>query len=64
MSINQIESQIGMKDMKTAEVTQIIMKTTGECLSAETIEVGGDTPDWGLIQQGSCNLVAASLRMR
>ena len=41
MSINQIESQIGMKDMKTAEVTQTIMKTTGECLSAETIEVGG-----------------------
>jgi len=41
MSINQIESQIRMKDMKAVEVTQIIMKTTGECLSAETIEVGG-----------------------
>ena len=26
-----------------AKVTQIIMKTTGECLSAETIEAGGKT---------------------
>ena len=43
MSINQIESQIRMKDMKAVEVTQIIMKTTGECLSAETIEAGGKT---------------------
>ena len=42
VSINQIESQIRMKDMKAAEVTQIIMKTTGECLSAETVEARGD----------------------
>eukprot|EP00435_Cladocopium_sp_Y103_P039731 s3967_g10.t1 len=32
-----------MKDVKAVEVTQIIMKTTGECLSAETIEAGGKT---------------------
>ena len=42
MSINQIESQIRMKDMKAVEVTQIIMKTTGECLSAETVEARRD----------------------
>ena len=57
MSINQIESQIRMKDVKAAEVTQIIMKTTGECLSAETIEVC-DT-GWGadlarILQSCSC----------
>ena len=31
-----------MKDMKAVEVTQIIMKTTGECLSAETVEARRD----------------------
>lgn len=28
---------------RSPEVTKIIMKTTGECLSAETIEAGGKT---------------------
>lgn len=57
-----VEYGVATAPFTVAEVTNIIMKTTGECLSAETIEAGPARGDGGLPEycQVNCSILVLS----